>query len=136
MKCCIDQEDLELFCHVILSIALTLPIRRFRVLQSCDILCCFDSISQSQGSEFSSHVIYYVALTGSANHKAQSSHSHHVIYGVALVALTDYQYGVRLVSGVNNKVLITLNARNDHDRQKFVEDLREAILEVRLVMKA
>ena len=44
--------------------------------------------------------------------------------------ITDYQYGVRLVSGVNNKVLITLNARNDHDRQKFVEDLREAILEV------
>ena len=53
-----------------------------------------------------------------------------MIYYVALVALTDYQYGVRLVSGVNNKVLITLNARNDHDRQKFVEDLREAILEV------
>ena len=75
-------------------------------------------------------MIYYVALTRSANHKAQSSHSHHVIYGVVFVALSDYQYGVRLVSGVNNKVLITLNARNDHDRQKFVEDLREAILEV------
>ncbi|XP_034307266.2 IQ motif and SEC7 domain-containing protein 1-like [Magallana gigas] len=33
------------------------------------------------------------------------------------------------LSGVHNKVLITLNARNDHDRQKLVEDLREAILE-------
>ena len=28
-------------------------------------------------------------------------------------------------------MLITFNARNDHDRQKFVEDLKEAILEVR-----
>ena len=53
-----------------------------------------------------------------------------MIHYVVLVALTDYQYGVRLVSGVNNTFLITLNARNDHDRQKFVEDLREAILEV------
>lgn len=48
------------------------------------------------------------------------------------VTITDYQYGVRLVGGVNNKVLITLNARNDHDRQKFVDDLREAILEVNI----
>ncbi|XP_078341009.1 IQ motif and SEC7 domain-containing protein 1-like isoform X4 [Crassostrea virginica] len=48
---------------------------------------------------------------------------------VFLFETSHYQYGVRLVSGVNNKVLITLNARNDHDRQKFVEDLREAILE-------
>nr|XP_022300789.1 IQ motif and SEC7 domain-containing protein 1-like [Crassostrea virginica] len=48
---------------------------------------------------------------------------------VFLFETSHYQYGVCLVSGVNNKVLITLNARNDHDRQKFVEDLREAILE-------
>jgi IQ motif/SEC7 domain-containing protein len=51
------------------------------------------------------------------------------VYDFFLVVI-DYQYGVRLVGGVNNKVLITLNARNDHDRQKFVDDLREAILEV------
>ncbi|XP_056000966.1 IQ motif and SEC7 domain-containing protein 2-like isoform X4 [Ostrea edulis] len=48
---------------------------------------------------------------------------------VYLFETSHYQYGVRLVGGVNNKVLITLNARNDHDRQKFVDDLREAILE-------
>ncbi|XP_062580125.1 IQ motif and SEC7 domain-containing protein 2-like isoform X3 [Saccostrea cucullata] len=48
---------------------------------------------------------------------------------VFLFETSHYQYGVRLVGGVNHKVLITLNARNDHDRQKFVEDLREAILE-------
>ena len=44
---------------------------------------------------------------------------------------TDYKFGIRLVT--DSKVLIMLNARNDDDRTKFVEDLREAILEVRLV---
>ena len=108
MKCCIDSEDLELSCHVILSIVLTKPITKLGFLQSCDILCCIGCFNRLPVWSSSSHVIHYVVL----------------------VALTDYQYGVRLVSGVNNKVLITLNARNDHDRQKFVEDLREAILEV------
>lgn len=44
--------------------------------------------------------------------------------------ITDYHYGIRLNSTMDGKVLITFNARNDHDRQKFVEDLKEAILEV------
>ena len=85
-------------------------IKNEMLTKNCPVMKCFLLfwLSQSQSLEFSSHVIHYIVL----------------------VALSDYQYGVRLVSGVNNKVLITLNARNDHDRQKFVEDLREAILEV------
>ncbi|XP_014777490.2 IQ motif and SEC7 domain-containing protein 1 isoform X2 [Octopus bimaculoides] len=51
------------------------------------------------------------------------------LYGMQayLFETSHYQYGIRLSS--NGKVLITFNARNDHDRQKFVEDLKEAILE-------
>ena len=44
----------------------------------------------------------------------------------------DYKHGIRLKTNLDGKVLITFNARNEHDRSKFVEDLREAILEVRL----
>ncbi|CAG2222537.1 IQSEC [Mytilus edulis] len=40
-----------------------------------------------------------------------------------------YQFGVRLTNGLDGKTLITFNARNDHDRQKFVGDLKEAIAE-------
>ena len=42
----------------------------------------------------------------------------------------DYKFGVRLTSNTNGKVLVTFNARNEHDRSKFVDDLKEAILEV------
>lgn len=44
----------------------------------------------------------------------------------------DYQYGVRLVRkpDANQTHLITFNARNEHDRSKFCEDLKEAILEM------
>ncbi|XP_060083315.1 IQ motif and SEC7 domain-containing protein 2-like isoform X2 [Ylistrum balloti] len=48
---------------------------------------------------------------------------------VFLFETAHYQYGVRLNNSLDGKVLITFNARNDHDRQKFVEDLKEAILE-------
>ncbi|KAK3103006.1 hypothetical protein FSP39_015703 [Pinctada imbricata] len=48
---------------------------------------------------------------------------------VFLFETSHYQYGVRLTQGMDNKVLITFNARNEHDRQKFVDDLKEAILE-------
>ncbi len=46
--------------------------------------------------------------------------------------LIDYQYGIRLVrkSDVNEINYIILNARNEHDRTKFCEDLKEAILEM------
>lgn len=44
----------------------------------------------------------------------------------------DYQYGIRLVRkpDVNQTNLITFNARNEHDRTKFCEDLKEAIMEM------
>ncbi|EEB10285.1 IQ motif and Sec7 domain-containing protein, putative [Pediculus humanus corporis] len=41
-----------------------------------------------------------------------------------------YQYGIRLSQRVGGKVLITFNARNEHDRCKFAEDLRESISEM------
>jgi IQ motif/SEC7 domain-containing protein len=46
--------------------------------------------------------------------------------------LIDYQYGIRLVrkSDVNEMNYIIFNARNEHDRTKFCEDLKEAILEM------
>jgi len=43
---------------------------------------------------------------------------------------SDYRYGVCLTNTTDNKVLIMLIARNEHDRKNFVEDLKEAILEV------
>ena len=45
-------------------------------------------------------------------------------------SFADYQHGIRLTTNIDGKVLITFNARNEHDRSKFVEDLKEAILEV------
>ena len=45
--------------------------------------------------------------------------------------VADYRHGIRLATSVDAKVLITLNARSENDRTKFVEDLKEAILEVR-----
>jgi len=35
-----------------------------------------------------------------------------------------------LATSIDAKILITLNARSENDRTKFVEDLKEAILEV------
>ncbi|VDI79398.1 IQ motif and SEC7 domain-containing protein [Mytilus galloprovincialis] len=48
---------------------------------------------------------------------------------VYLYETSHYQFGVRLTNGLDGKTLITFNARNDHDRQKFVGDLKEAIAE-------
>lgn len=42
---------------------------------------------------------------------------------------TDYPFGIRLVSTINDKVLATFCAGHPDDRQKFVADLRETILE-------
>ena len=42
----------------------------------------------------------------------------------------DYQFGIQLSQRVDNQVLISFNARNDHDRTKFVEDIRESIMEM------
>ncbi|XP_046442598.1 IQ motif and SEC7 domain-containing protein 2-like isoform X2 [Daphnia pulex] len=41
-----------------------------------------------------------------------------------------YPFGIRLSQRVDGRTLIMFNARNDHDRAKFCEDLREAILEM------
>lgn len=41
-----------------------------------------------------------------------------------------YKHGLSLSSNLNDKVLIMLNARNEHDRTKFVEDLKESIVEL------
>lgn len=42
----------------------------------------------------------------------------------------DYQYGIQLSQRVDQKVLVTFNARNEHDRCKFAEDLKEAVSEM------
>lgn len=44
--------------------------------------------------------------------------------------MVDYPFGIRLSQRVDGRTLIMFNARNDHDRAKFCEDLREAILEM------
>lgn len=43
-----------------------------------------------------------------------------------------YQFGVQL-SDANSKLLGTFCARNERDRTKFVDDLKEAITEVSFV---
>lgn len=43
---------------------------------------------------------------------------------------TDYPFCIRLSQKVDGKALITFNARNEHDRCKFAEDLRESISEM------
>lgn len=47
-----------------------------------------------------------------------------------VLPIPDYPYGIRLSQRVDSQVLITFNARNDHDRCKFVEDMRESISEM------
>ncbi|XP_066598246.1 IQ motif and SEC7 domain-containing protein 1 isoform X2 [Prorops nasuta] len=49
---------------------------------------------------------------------------------VTLFEVPHYAYGIRLSQRVDSKVLVTFNARNEHDRCKFVEDLRESISEM------
>ncbi|XP_050529798.1 IQ motif and SEC7 domain-containing protein 1 [Daktulosphaira vitifoliae] len=49
---------------------------------------------------------------------------------VSLFQLPHYQFGIKLSQRLDNHLLITFNARNDHDRCKFVEDIRESICEM------
>lgn len=44
--------------------------------------------------------------------------------------VTDYPFCIRLSQKVDGKVLATFNARNEHDRCKFADDLRESINEM------
>lgn len=43
---------------------------------------------------------------------------------------SDYPFGIRLSQRVDGKVLVTFNARNEHDRCKFAEDLKESVSEM------
>ncbi|XP_070558213.1 IQ motif and SEC7 domain-containing protein 1-like isoform X4 [Ptychodera flava] len=49
---------------------------------------------------------------------------------VLLFETPSYQYGIRLITVVDNKILITFTAQSEEDRNRFVTDLRECILEV------
>ncbi|XP_018576084.1 IQ motif and SEC7 domain-containing protein 1 isoform X2 [Anoplophora glabripennis] len=49
---------------------------------------------------------------------------------VTLFEVPHYPYGIRLSQRVDQKVLVTFNARNEHDRCKFAEDLKEAVSEM------
>jgi len=56
--------------------------------------------------------------------------SQYVICVFVWMLYVDYKYGMKLVSVANNKTLLMLNARNEQDRDRFVADLKEAVLEV------
>jgi PH domain len=47
-----------------------------------------------------------------------------------LVHFIDYQHCIQLTQKIDSKVLITFNARNEHDRCKFAQDLEESIAEM------
>lgn len=49
---------------------------------------------------------------------------------VTMLDVPNYPYCIRLSQKVDGKVLVTFNARNEHDRCKFAEDLRESISEM------
>ncbi|KAJ6633821.1 IQ motif and SEC7 domain-containing protein 1 [Pseudolycoriella hygida] len=49
---------------------------------------------------------------------------------VSLLDVPNYTYCIRLSQKIDGKVLVTFNARNEHDRCKFAEDLRESISEM------
>lgn len=46
------------------------------------------------------------------------------------ISFADYPFCIRLSQKVDGKALVTFNARNEHDRCKFAEDLRESISEM------
>jgi PH domain len=47
-----------------------------------------------------------------------------------MFTLLDYQHSIQLSQKIDSKVLITFNARNEHDRCKFAQDLEESIAEM------
>ncbi|XP_067613114.1 IQ motif and SEC7 domain-containing protein 1 isoform X2 [Eurosta solidaginis] len=49
---------------------------------------------------------------------------------VTLLDVTNYPFCIQLSQKVDGKILITFNARNEHDRCKFAEDLKESISEM------
>lgn len=57
---------------------------------------------------------------------------HYLLAGmmVSLFETPFYPFGVQIAQKWDRKVVLTLNARNEHDRSKFVEDLKESIAEM------
>lgn len=49
---------------------------------------------------------------------------------IFIIHIPDYPFGIRLSRRVDGRRLATFNARNEHDRCKFAEDLRESIAEM------
>ncbi|XP_054735817.1 uncharacterized protein LOC129242914 [Anastrepha obliqua] len=49
---------------------------------------------------------------------------------VSLLDVANYPFCIQLSQKVDGKILITFNARNEHDRCKFAEDLKESISEM------
>ena len=49
---------------------------------------------------------------------------------VTLFETPFYPYGIQMAQKWDRKIILTLNARNEHDRSKFVEDLKESIAEM------
>ncbi|XP_037936033.1 IQ motif and SEC7 domain-containing protein 1 isoform X2 [Teleopsis dalmanni] len=49
---------------------------------------------------------------------------------VSMLDLSNYPFCIQLSQKVDGKILITFNARNEHDRCKFAEDLKESISEM------
>lgn len=57
-------------------------------------------------------------------------HTHVMLILLFSLLFADYPYCIRLSQKVDGKILVTFNARNEHDRCKFAEDLRESISEM------
>ncbi|XP_075161981.1 brefeldin-resistant Arf-GEF family protein schizo isoform X2 [Haematobia irritans] len=49
---------------------------------------------------------------------------------VTLLDVVNYPFCIQLSQKVDGKILVTFNARNEHDRCKFAEDLKESICEM------
>ncbi|XP_070507771.1 IQ motif and SEC7 domain-containing protein 1-like isoform X3 [Chironomus tepperi] len=49
---------------------------------------------------------------------------------VSLLKSSNYPHSIQLLNRVDNKVLVTFNARNEHDKCKFAQDLEESIAEM------
>jgi len=51
---------------------------------------------------------------------------------VKMFETTYYPYGIKIIRRLDDKVILTFNARNSHDRNRFVLDLKESIEEMHL----
>lgn len=51
---------------------------------------------------------------------------------VKIFETTYYPYGIKIIRRLDDKVILTFNARNSHDRNRFVLDLKESIEEMHL----